>query len=75
MDEMQPVEGMETITVNEAVEKYKSYGVKATTLRWWRGNRKLSRYKRGNGDVVFDARELDAFIKRWANIYPDPAQQ
>ena len=63
---MEPVGNIDTITVSDASVKY---DIPLATLRYWREKGKLTKYKRGNGDIVFDEKELAAFVAQWRTIY------
>lgn len=58
----------ELITVDEAVKRF---GLRLPTLRYWIGKRELRKYKRGDGRVFVDAREVEERAARLREIRPD----
>lgn len=57
----------ELLTYDEAARRF---GVNVNTLRTWGVRRELRRYKRGDGRILVDAREVAEVIERKNRIEP-----
>lgn len=57
----------ELLTYDDAARRF---GVNVNTLRTWGVRRELRRYKRGDGRILVDAREVAGVIERKNRIEP-----
>lgn len=64
---MMATENRELVTYDEAARRF---GINVNTLRTWGIRREIKRFRRGDGRILVDAREVAAVIERKQRIDP-----